>query len=201
MRNVEQLLREVPAALPEPDLDAASIRARARRSRHRSALVVSTACAVLVAGAIVGGLQVGARTPTVLPGTVTPSTSPGPTGPPSGAGAPLPVLVVEPESVRSVMEAQIQGVLEVDADGCVGIRTVDLFSLAAFPYGTTMGRDAEEADDLVVTFPNGTEVLLGTSVVGGGGWYNDPAFADTLLPDDLPEACRSLPLVQFSLTE
>ncbi|MBZ2198330.1 hypothetical protein [Occultella gossypii] len=200
MKNVEQLLREVPAALPEPDLDPAAIRVRARRSRHRSALVVSAACTVLVAAVIVGALQLGDRTPTILRGTMDPSTSQLPTGSPSDESPALPVIVVEePASVQIRMQARIEGVLEVSDDGCVGIQDViGSFSLAAFPTGTTIGL---EGDALVVTFPSGTGVPVGTQVVGGGGWYNDRAFAETLLPDDLPETCRSLPLVQFYLED
>jgi hypothetical protein len=200
MRSVEELLREVPAALPEPDLDPAAIRARARRSRQRTALMASTACTVVVAAMVVGALALGARTPTVLPGAVAPSTSQVPTGSPSDDGAALPVIVVEdPGSVQIRMQARIEGGLEMSDDGCVGIRELDeSFSLAAFPTGTTIDL---ERDALVVTFPNGTGVPLGSQVVGGGGWYNDRAFAQTLLPDDLPEACRSLPLVQFYLED
>ncbi|TDE99132.1 hypothetical protein EXU48_02845 [Occultella glacieicola] len=180
MKDVEQLLREAPATLPEPDLDPAAIVARGRRGRRRSAFAAMASGVALIVAVVLGLVQLGGPNRTSPPAE--------PTEP-----AALPVIVVEPASVGSVMEAGIVGTLEVTADGCVVIGG----ALPAFPHGTQVGRDSA---GVFVDFADGTRIRDGEPVTGVGGGYGDRAYVDSLLPDDLPQACRSLPLVQFRPT-
>jgi hypothetical protein len=179
----EQLVRDVLAREAErapraPGL-AAAVRQRAHRQRRRHAVVGGAGlgvAGVIVAAGVAGGLN--------APGGI-PENSGGSPGTRAGTGAPLPPLTTNDwRPGQGGMQALLQGVLRVTADGCLyseilGASTPRM--ALVWPAGYTARRTL--TGEIVVLDSAGTRVLTVGDRFAVGGGAGHPPHLEPCRPD------------------